>query len=47
MRLEVSASARDLVTPTEVAWAPVTPVEVALTNRRVVDVQFLPTRMVP
>ena len=47
MGIEISASARDSITPTEVAWAPVTPVEVALTNRRVVDVQSLPTRMMP
>ena len=47
MGLEISASARDSVTPTEVAWVPVTPVDVALTDRRVVDVQFLPEKMMP
>ena len=39
---EISASARDSITPTEVFLAPVTPVEVVLTNRRIVDAQFLP-----
>ena len=47
MGLEVSASARDSVIPTEVAWALVIPVEVASTNRRVVDAQFLPKKMMP